>query len=516
MDADEFEAVKAEFEDPTAAVRLLLATDAASEGINMQESCRWVIHYDIPWSPSRLQQRNGRVSRHGQVRDVSVHYFRCDEEEDLNFLFQVVQKIETVRNDLGSVERVFDAAIQRHFQGKKTSLQQIELFVQQAVAASPEKADLGVSKAEDLAALTKRAKELLESTDTRLGISPEALVEILRAAIAVEGQGSLEEITGRPGFYRLKPPPRWEGLARQTLSVGPRTDRMELVFDSALVEEEISGRRVMRLKKHQVLMRLGHPIMRQAMSTLCRQLHDPTTNSGINRWSIAALHKSGFEALLAFHYTVTAINELREPLHDEVFTTVFRIEGDGLTPVEDSFEQTVLHDRFFPVKSSKRRDEWTRTLRGHWLRHRSGLEGFLRKQEESLMGSLQRCADANLKREVDAAKESYRYRLKELQDRSREQELTKVAKELMREQAEAVQPALFEHVTEDAEVRVRELEEQMVVLRQDVERTRELLTKERDQRLNVVLPKRFQLREVRVLPLALVYLIPATGEDMQP
>ena len=68
MNADEFEAVKSEFEDLTAAVRLLLATDAASEGINMQESCRWVVHYDIPWSPSRLQQRNGRVSRHGQVR----------------------------------------------------------------------------------------------------------------------------------------------------------------------------------------------------------------------------------------------------------------------------------------------------------------------------------------------------------------------------------------------------------------------------------------------------------------
>ena len=54
MTADEFESVKGEFEDPAAPVRLLLATDAASEGINMQESCRYVLHYDIPWSPSRL------------------------------------------------------------------------------------------------------------------------------------------------------------------------------------------------------------------------------------------------------------------------------------------------------------------------------------------------------------------------------------------------------------------------------------------------------------------------------
>ena len=294
MNVDDFEAVKSEFEDPTAAVRLLLATDAASEGINMQEACRWIIHYDIPWSPSKLQQRNGRVSRHCQVRDVSVHYFRCDQEEDMDFLFYVAQKVEQVRQDLGSVERIFDAAIQRHFQGKPTSVEQINLLVEQEVARSPEKSELGQSTVHDLEDLTKRARQLLENTDSRLGISSQALVEILKAAIAVEGQGALEEISGRPGFYRLKPPPRWEGLARQTLTVGPRTDRMELVFDSALVEEEVSGRRVLRLKKHQILLRLGHPIMRQAMATLCRQLHDPTAHDPIYRWSVAVLHRTGF------------------------------------------------------------------------------------------------------------------------------------------------------------------------------------------------------------------------------
>src|SRR5262249_33102161 len=145
MHADEFETVKEQFEDPTAAVRLLLATDAASEGINMQESCRWVVHYDIPWSPSRIQQRNGRVSRYGQVRDVSVHYFRCDQDEDMEFLFYVAQKVEQVREDLGSVERVFDAAIQRHFQGKPTTEKQLSLWIEQEKERSEEKKDLGVT-----------------------------------------------------------------------------------------------------------------------------------------------------------------------------------------------------------------------------------------------------------------------------------------------------------------------------------------------------------------------------------
>ena len=241
MDLNEFEAVKSEFEDSTAAVRVLLATDAASEGINMQECCRWVIHYDVPWSPSKLQQRNGRVSRHGQVRDVSTYYFRCDQEEDLTFLLKVAKKVEQVKQDLGSVERVFSAAIQRHFKGEKVQFDRLNEFVDQQIAISPERTELGQSSVADLADLSSRAKELLESTDTKLGISSDALIDILQSAITVEGQGSLEAIKGKSGFYRLKPPPRWEGLAKQTLTVGSRTDRMELVFDSALAEEEISG-----------------------------------------------------------------------------------------------------------------------------------------------------------------------------------------------------------------------------------------------------------------------------------
>ena len=58
------------------------------------------------------------------------------------------------------------------------------------------------------------------------------------------------------------------------------------------------------------------------------------------------------------------------------------------------------------------------------------------------------------------------------------------------------------------------LEEQMVVLSQDVERTRELLTREQDDRQKVVLSNRFQLREGRVLPLSLTFLVPTTAEEI--
>jgi hypothetical protein len=49
---------------------LLLATDAASEGLNLHSRCRTVIHFELPWSPSRIEQRTGRVDRIGQSRAV--------------------------------------------------------------------------------------------------------------------------------------------------------------------------------------------------------------------------------------------------------------------------------------------------------------------------------------------------------------------------------------------------------------------------------------------------------------
>jgi hypothetical protein len=48
----------------------LLATDAASEGLNLHPRCRVIVHYELPWNPSRLEQRAGRVDRFGQTRRV--------------------------------------------------------------------------------------------------------------------------------------------------------------------------------------------------------------------------------------------------------------------------------------------------------------------------------------------------------------------------------------------------------------------------------------------------------------
>lgn len=67
MNSDDRERVKAAFQagPDISNVRILLATDAASEGLDLQNYCSNLIHYEIPWNPNRMEQRNGRIDRHG-------------------------------------------------------------------------------------------------------------------------------------------------------------------------------------------------------------------------------------------------------------------------------------------------------------------------------------------------------------------------------------------------------------------------------------------------------------------
>ena len=83
--------------------RILLATDAASEGLNLQRDCHIVIHYELPWNPNRLEQRNGRVYRWGQRRPVEVYNFHLMDTYDSEILEILRRKMEKIREDVGSV-----------------------------------------------------------------------------------------------------------------------------------------------------------------------------------------------------------------------------------------------------------------------------------------------------------------------------------------------------------------------------------------------------------------------------
>ncbi len=84
--------------------RVLVATDCLSEGINLQGAFNAVLHYDLPWNPNRLEQREGRVDRFGQNAPVvkAVRYFSPDSAVDGVVLDVLLNKAREIHRTLGT------------------------------------------------------------------------------------------------------------------------------------------------------------------------------------------------------------------------------------------------------------------------------------------------------------------------------------------------------------------------------------------------------------------------------
>jgi len=83
--------------------RILVATDCLSEGVNLQDNFDAVVHYDLPWNPNRLEQREGRVDRFGQPRSEvkTVLLYGANNPVDQVVLEVLIRKARKIRRDLG-------------------------------------------------------------------------------------------------------------------------------------------------------------------------------------------------------------------------------------------------------------------------------------------------------------------------------------------------------------------------------------------------------------------------------
>ena len=81
------------------AIQVLVATEAAGEGINLQ-CCHIMFNYDIPWNPNRLEQRMGRIHRYGQTRDCLIFNFVATNTVEGHILDRLLEKLNEIRNAL--------------------------------------------------------------------------------------------------------------------------------------------------------------------------------------------------------------------------------------------------------------------------------------------------------------------------------------------------------------------------------------------------------------------------------
>ena len=174
------------------AARILVCTDAAREGLNLQARCHDLIHVDLPWNPSRLEQRNGRIDRKLQPsKVVTCRYFFYEQREEDCVLDALVRKTETIRRELGASGEVLRASTEKKLisdgirRGKAASLAaSIEEETSSRVAlAERELGDENDKRILRLKEEQDRLQRLLEQAKRRVGVDGEDVRRVVEIAL---------------------------------------------------------------------------------------------------------------------------------------------------------------------------------------------------------------------------------------------------------------------------------------------------------------------------------------------
>jgi SNF2 family DNA or RNA helicase len=194
--------VKAAFNsDPTQhPLRILIATDAAREGINLQNHCADLFHFDIPWNPSRMEQRNGRIDRKLQREAVvRCYYFVLTQRTEDRVLDVLVAKTATIQRELGSLSPVVEKNIHKYLErGIQTAnADQLIQQIEQVGDLEPERDDLIQGELEVIRPHLQKLQQQQQELEDMLKTSQEWLnlrTEHFREALNV----SLEMVGGKP------------------------------------------------------------------------------------------------------------------------------------------------------------------------------------------------------------------------------------------------------------------------------------------------------------------------------
>ncbi len=91
------------FNDGTA--KVMISTEAGGEGLNLQQNCHVMVNYDLPWNPSRIVQRIGRLYRYGQSKRVQVINLSVNDNFDAHAISILVDRVETIARELATVQK---------------------------------------------------------------------------------------------------------------------------------------------------------------------------------------------------------------------------------------------------------------------------------------------------------------------------------------------------------------------------------------------------------------------------
>jgi superfamily II DNA or RNA helicase len=422
MDDDARAGVKAAFQAADAPVRVLIGTDAASEGINLQRRCHRVIHYEIPWNPVRLEQRNGRVDRHGQEADeVLVFHFvpagyrelgRLDEvpagrlDGELEFLRRVATKVESIRDMLGNVGPVIGDQLREAMLGRRRRLDTV------TAELVGERVRRQLQFEQRIEARIAEMVRNLNETRAELRLDPDHVRSVVEVGLRLARQPPIQPAREHGTFTMPALTEHWK---RCTVSLAhPYTGAPRpITFDETLA----------RGRDDVVLCHGGHPLVQTAVRLLRAQVFAPGgASSGLARVSAGVVTDPRLDRLLAVaHARLVVIGAEGHRLHEEIIQAGGIVEGGLLERIE-SPDQLRDHIALPVVRRASEADEG-RLLRLH-PDLTTGLEAALRRRARERARSLVETIERRMRDELDrsrAVMEELRVHIESELDRDHEQ-----------------------------------------------------------------------------------------------
>ena len=508
MRTEDREAIKAAFQaDPRESeVRILLATDAASEGIDLQNHCARLIHYEIPWNPNRLEQRNGRIDRHGQrASEVNIYHFVSSKfresapsddmqdlnvgelDDDLEFLMRAVRKVEVIREDLGKVGPVIADQVEDAMLGRRRRLDTRSAEEKAAPLRSLLKFERKLREQID------RLREQLDESRRELSLTPQHVQSVVEIALELSGQPPLQpailrdpneparaDVSHPTPMYRLAPIEVFY-LPQLRGSWAACTEGLEhpythitrpVVFD----HEKAKGR------DDVVLAHLNHRLVTMSLRLLRAEIWSPDTRRKLYRVTSRTVSTPALDtpAVIA-HARLLILGGDSQRLHEELMTVSgYLREGRMVRMNVGQVQRALAESQPDPVSL-----QMQQRLRELWPEHRDSLMQALEARMKERATSLHNLLDERANKEINDITTI----LNELR--------TNILAELRQPEIEQLQLAGF--TTTERE----QFERNMSALAARVEQIDTEIEQE-----HAAIRKRYANPQPRLFPVAITYLIP--------
>jgi ERCC4-related helicase len=262
-------------------VRILICTDAAREGLNLQAHCHDLFHFDVPWNPARMEQRNGRIDRKLQPQPVVFcRYFYYTQRPEDRVLRALVRKQGKIREELGTFSKVLSNRLAAKLDHgiQRSAVGDLETDIEEMKAAQPEIIEEEIEtirERERLKAEIAAMSARLEDARKAIQFDPERLRDALGCSLELLGARPLEE--AHPGRFtfpdlqeRRGADPAWSAVL-DSLRMPPTEGRRDAQWRRASPIRPVVFHAQDSLNEGTVQLHLSHQIVQRLLGRFTAQ-----------------------------------------------------------------------------------------------------------------------------------------------------------------------------------------------------------------------------------------------------